>query len=845
MRTSEATRYARWAAATAVVLALIAAGVYAWRQWQAAQSQKDAPPVVPQTVQRQSEEFSFSKVEGERTLFTVRASQLTELREGGKSLLEDVWITIYGRTGQRFDNIHASKCDYLPIEGTIGCAGDVQIDLESAAEARERPGQRTIRIRTSNISFDRETGRARTDQPVEFQFEFGHGRGTGMSYSTEEAAVRLERDVHTTLTSAAGGRPIREALALSAAAMEYRRDSRTMRLLGPVRAQQGLRELTAQAMALEFDAEMRARRLVANGANGDARPRLNWVEDNSERQLVADEFVARFASDGRVTQLTAQGNLSGTARGGGREDGLAAQMAVIEMDGRGEPRSLVARGEVRVESRAGARQQRLETEVMRLELAGRAAGRRSVSRGQTLAPAVVELREGDQVTRLRAAQLAGDFGPRNRLDKLMGTGGVEIVRRLAGGPEQRTTSQEFAVTFGGGGQWMEAEQTGEVRFREGERLAEAEKARIVRATDTLVMKGPATVADALTRTTAAKIEINQRTGEAVATGNVRTSYLQAGGAAVRTASGGTVREKSDTEAQRAQKAAEREAISNLKSQISKATPDSQFKIQEQGNQKQQNGGGASPAQTSGGRGPNFASEPAHIAADRLRVSGDAGRAVYSGRARLWQGDAVIESEEIELNRDGQRIEARGNVRGVFPEAALAAQRTELGATTKSDAEPQSSESRRGAGERAASVVRFTAGRLAYSGQEGRARLTESVTAESAQTRMTAPEVTLELADASQAQSGAPRSVAQDSRVARAVATGGCTVRQGTRRGTAQRCAYEAAEGKFVLSGGEPALFDPELGATTGRQLTFFLADDKILVESAEGTRTVTRHRVEK
>ncbi|MGH9861764.1 MAG: LPS export ABC transporter periplasmic protein LptC, partial [Candidatus Acidiferrales bacterium] len=530
MRTSEAARYARWAAATATVLALIAAGVYAWRQWQARQSQKDAPPVVPQTVQRQSEEFSFSKVEGERTLFTVRASQLTELREGGKSLLEDVWITIYGRSGLRFDNIHASKCDYLPAQGAIGCAGDVQIDLESAAEAKERPGQRAIRIRTSNISFDRETGRARTDQPVEFQFEFGHGRGTGMSYNTEEAVVRLERDVRTTLTSAAGGRPMREPLALSAAAMEYRRDSRTMRLLGPVRARQGLRELTAQAMALEFDQQMRAQRLVANGANGDARPQLKWIEaDNSRQQLAADEFVARFANDGRVTQLRAQGNVLGTARRGGREDGLTAQTVVIEMDARGEPQALLARGEVRVESQAGPRQQRLETEALRLELAaGRGAGGRSLSRGQTLAPAVVELREGEDVTRLRAAQLESDFGARNRLDKLIGTGGVEIVRRAGHGPEQRTSSDEFAVTFGGRGQWTEATQSGNVRFREGERVAEAGRARMVRATDTLVMEGPATVADSLTRTTAAKIEFNQRTSEALATGNVRTSYLQPG-----------------------------------------------------------------------------------------------------------------------------------------------------------------------------------------------------------------------------------------------------------------------------------------------------------------------------
>src|SRR3989442_9617649 len=106
MRTSQAARYARWAAAAALLLTMTVAGVYARRAWQAAQVKKKAPPVVPPTVQQRSAEFSFSKVEQDRTLFTVRASRATEFKEGSRNLLEDVWITIYGRTGERFDNIH-------------------------------------------------------------------------------------------------------------------------------------------------------------------------------------------------------------------------------------------------------------------------------------------------------------------------------------------------------------------------------------------------------------------------------------------------------------------------------------------------------------------------------------------------------------------------------------------------------------------------------------------------------------------------------------------------------------------------------------------------------------------
>ncbi len=768
MKTSEAAKYARWAATAAMALALIAAGVYAWRRWQVAQAQKDAPAPVPAAVQRQSEEFSFSKVEGERTLFTIRARQVTELREGGKSLLEDVWITIYGRSGKRSDNLHASQCDYLPGEGRITCAGDVQIDLESAEEAKANPGQRAIRIRTGNVWFLRETGVAGTDQPVEFQFEHGKGRAVGVRYSTESAVVRLEREVQMTLVSAQKAPPGAEPVNLTAAALEYRRAASTMRLLGPVRASQGLRELTANAMTLEFDGAMRAQRLTANGASEGARPQLKWVEANgAEQQLVADEFVAEFVPDGRVARVTAQGSVQGTARHGGRLDSLSAQQAAVEMDGRNEPRTLAARGGVHVESREGNRAQQLETEALQLQFAA-VRGRRTLARAESLAAAGVELREGGDVTVLRATRLATEFAADNRLRRLLGSGGVEIVRRAPGGAEQRTLSQEFAVEFGAGGHWTRAEQSGRVRFREGERTVEAERARMVRATDTLTMEGPATVADALTRTTAGKIEIHQRTGEATATGNVRTSYLQSGGG-------------------------------------------------------------------SRGAAPNLASEPAHITAEQLHVGRGAAlpgagvsKAVYSGGARLWQGEAVIEAERMELDRTTLGLEAVGKVRGVFPEAALGS----LTAQEKAKDDAETQRPQRGAEK--PGVVKFAAARLTYLGAEGKARLEEAVTVESPTARLAAREIILTFTPTGGAQ-----------RVSSAEGLGGCTIRQGERRGAAERCNYAAAEGKFILVGGEPSLSDPVLGVTTGRQLTFFLADDRILVESAEGTRTVTRHRVEK
>jgi lipopolysaccharide export system protein LptA len=79
---------------------------------------------------------------------------------------------------------------------------------------------------------------------------------------------------------------------------------------------------------------------------------------------------------------------------------------------------------------------------------------------------------------------------------------------------------------------------------------------------------------------------------------------------------------------------------------------------------------------------------------------------------------------------------------------------------------------------------------------------------------------------------------------RAVGTGGVVVEQGQRRATAEHGEYTSADGKFVMTGGTPTIFDAAEGATTGRQLTFFLADATIIVDSENGSRTLTRHRVE-
>src|SRR5262249_32887254 len=76
-----------------------------------------------------------------------------------------------------------------------------------------------------------------------------------------------------------------------------------------------------------------------------------------------------------------------------------------------------------------------------------------------------------------------------------------------------------------------------------------------------------------------------------------------------------------------------------------------------------------------------------------------------------------------------------------------------------------------------------------------------------------------------------------------VAEKNVVVQQTTRRATGDRLVYTAADGKFVLTGGPPMVADAQQGTIKGDSLTFYSHDDRIVVESKESSRTVTRTRV--
>lgn len=773
MRNLEAARYARWAAIAAGLVVLAAAGAYSWRAFQAARARRAAPAAVPATVERQSAEFTFSKVEQDRTVFTIRASHATQFRAEDRALLEDVWITIYGRDGSRNDNIHTRECSYEPVSGVARCEGEVDIDIESAKPAPGGAAAKTLELKTSNLSFRRETGEASTPAPVEFHFPAGQGRGLGVSYSTHDGIVRVEHEVEFELAASerTGGLPV----TASGSNLEVRTKEREVVLRGPAIVQQGSRKLTADTISVELDENNRARRAVAEG-----HPQIRATEGGGKIAVAAARFEGWLNLAGRVERLVADGGVTGTRQTTTSSDHFSAAHAEVAMLPQSNLlKDMTASGGVTAETQQAGATQRLKTEALRVTfstsarsrgLAGAAAvktaERQRIESIETLAPATIETKSGAETTTLEAQKFAAEMGASGRLDKLLGHSGVKVRRQTGSGAPQVMSANELSATFGVKGEWDTVDESGNVRFEQADRRASAARARIVRATETITLDGSPAISDSMSRTTAASAAINQKSGEVRATGGVISTYLPA---------------------------ARGDALS-------------------------------------------IGSGAAHISADTLSGSATSGHVVYAGHARLWQGDSVLDADQIELWRDEKKMQAAGTVVAVFPQAS-GAFAPQLG---------KSSGAIQGA---TAGPTLWTvrAPVLTYWGDEARARLEGGVVASSAQGSLDSRTLDVFLGAApmrGQTSAGTP-GAAVGRQLSRVLAQGSVVVRQGSRRGMAEQAEYTAGDGKFVLSGGQPTVTDDSSNTATGHSLTFFVANDTILIDSQEGSRTLTKHRIEK
>src|SRR5688572_1450195 len=120
-----------------VVVVLVA--IPSWNFWSKRKEQYQLPPKpvqLPKDLAIRTDDFSFSRTEGGRTLFTIKAkTNLAFVDE--RNMLQDVNVTIFGKKdSEPARTVTSRECSYEQKTDNIVCAGNVELQLDEQTHAR-------------------------------------------------------------------------------------------------------------------------------------------------------------------------------------------------------------------------------------------------------------------------------------------------------------------------------------------------------------------------------------------------------------------------------------------------------------------------------------------------------------------------------------------------------------------------------------------------------------------------------------------------------------------------------------------------------------------------------------
>src|SRR6185437_6028750 len=212
--------------AAGVLLVIALAAFLAVGKWRNVLSGRDLPKKLGKNVVQEASNVTYTDAHGGHVLFRIHASRAEQLRNQ-HALLHDVQIEFFSKDGRSIDKIAGSDFEYDQKSGMGTARGPVQITLTrppmkqlNDTNLPEVPAAAgTVRVETSGLAFNQNTGVLTTSEKVNFTMAGGSGSAVGAKYDSQQGYLALDREVD--LTTIRGGRKVK----LHATHAEFERDA--------------------------------------------------------------------------------------------------------------------------------------------------------------------------------------------------------------------------------------------------------------------------------------------------------------------------------------------------------------------------------------------------------------------------------------------------------------------------------------------------------------------------------------------------------------------------------------------------------------------------------------------
>ena len=552
----------RWLVALAVLLVAVVAGFLGYARYRMHRAIHDLPERLGMQIERSSDGFTYSQSVKGRTAFTVHASKAVQYKGGSRAALHDVSITLYGPQGDRSDRIYGSEFDYDQKSGLITAQGAVQIDLRQASnpqagQAGSAAGG-TIQIKTSGLVFNQKTQLANTSQYVEFSTPKAAGHSTGASYDASKGVLILNSAIE--LSSSSNGNPV----VIHASHAQFLRDSRQAFLQHPVCDFQQERSSSDQAIVY-FRPDGSAERVDSQGhvhVKSDSRQDLTaqaaniLLDRRSQPQRVDASGGLILVSNGDIhhmhgsgTEGTLQFGANGVLQHAQVRDAVSFvdQQLTLPSDPQGSETRELRASQIDIDFTPGPDRHPQADKIL-------AAG------GAAVVLHTIRTTAPSQNTTIKGDQLLATLQNGNAVASLHGSGHTSILDIARSGATDQSTGDMLQVTFApsrptasaergkqkaaprgtaGASEIQSAVQQGNVTITQtppsGKQSngksqpsmkATAQRVDYDATGQVLHLQGSPRIDDGSMDLAASSIDYHRDSGNAVANGNVKATYIQ-------------------------------------------------------------------------------------------------------------------------------------------------------------------------------------------------------------------------------------------------------------------------------------------------------------------------------
>jgi lipopolysaccharide export system protein LptA len=569
-----------WFALGAIIMIATVAGMYFYAQWRLQKTVHNIPAKVGLDIKQTAEGFSISKSAEGRTLFTVSASKAVQFidKKGGRAELHNVKIIIYGKDAGRFDQIAGDDFEYDPATGNVSAKGTVLIDLVANPQGLRHSDQSPpeqpkdpIHLETNGLIFNKNTGDATASGMVIFQTPQATGSAVGIEYVAKTSTMKLLSAIEMRVNQPqslrltadhgviskqprqvelTGARLTREQQQLRAEhATFFLRDDNTVdrviaeggvesefhgrSLANSKTSNSGARARSDRAELFLTGTRNQLTTAILSGnvqlATADTSSRVSSREQSQGEQAHGDSQQAE-ADAGRVTLRFGAQQILRTVHA---EDGVR----LSQKKSQGVAAAIVMASAVTSPLITGGAQnqgQNQDIEMTAPVMDFIVKDGHLLQRAETSGPPQIVITQpgANQKTIITAARFTAKFTDKVRLASLHGEPDAKIVAgkisdRMTASPAQSdrvSTSQMLDVIFRPEGGIASIAQSGGVSYVDGPQKAWAQRGEYTATDQMLVLTGAPRVVDNGMTTTAQSIRLNRTTGDAIAEGNVKSTY---------------------------------------------------------------------------------------------------------------------------------------------------------------------------------------------------------------------------------------------------------------------------------------------------------------------------------